>query len=367
MLDGDRCSALFAIEYEPLTAAGPSPHPIDSGRSSSSRSRSGASRTALTTRSREVARIAQDEVGVLCAASALYNRAPMRAERREKAGVRGGARRAARWLRKPVVHFFAIGAILFALQGGRGDPSLDRVIRVSAERVAALRSDFELRRGRSPTPAESAALARRFVDEEVLVREALALGLDRDDLIVRRRLVQKMEFLIRDLSQIEEPGDAALEAYLLDHADRYVRPPRVDLTHVFLGGHRGENLEANSSEVLAALARGEDPARLGDPFIVGRSVRQRSERQLRDFFGFDFAREVMNLQVAEWVPVRSSYGLHLVRVDEHVAGAGPDLEGVRERVREDWLRDDRAEANRRALASLRSRYLIEGEAEEPAP
>ncbi len=288
----------------------------------------------------------------------------MRAEHREEPGVRGGVRRTPRWLRQPVVQFFAIGAVLFALQGERGDAARDHVIRVSAEHVAALRSDFELRRGRSPTSAESAALVRKFVDEEVLVREALTLGLDRGDLIVRRRLVQKMDFLTRGLAQLEEPGDAALEAYLLDHSDRYARPPRVSLTHVFLGGERHE---VDSSEVLAALARGEDPARLGDPFIAGQRARLRSERQLRDLFGLDFAREAMGLQVGEWVPVRSSYGLHLVRVDERVAGAGPDLEQVRARVREDWLRDARAEANRRALASLRSRYLIEGEVEERSP
>ncbi len=291
----------------------------------------------------------------------------MRAEHREGAGVRGGVRRTPRWLRQPVVQFFAIGAVLFALQGERGDAARDHVIRVSAEHVAALRSDFELRRGRSPTPAESATLVRRFVDEEVLVREALTLGLDRGDLIVRRRLVQKMEFLTRGLAQIEEPGDAALEAYLLDHSDRYARPSRVSLTHVFLGGQRGKRLEVDASEVLVALAGGEDPARLGDPFIAGQSARLRSERQLRDLFGLAFAREAMGLQAGEWVPVRSSYGLHLVRVDERVAGAGPDLEEVRERVREDWLRDARAEANRRALASLRSRYLIEGGVEERSP
>ena len=267
----------------------------------------------------------------------------------------------ARALRDPLFQFLVLGFLLFALFGPSGDDSVDRDVRVGAEQVEALRRGFELRRGRAPSPQEQTALVQQYVDEEILVREALALGLDRGDVIVRRRLVQKMEFLMRDLPERAEPTDADLELYLARHPDRYAQPARVTLRHVFVNRQRHAYPDREASRLLEALERGGDPSQSGDPFIAGSVFRLRSERELAAVFGPAFARTVMEVRGGRWTPVPSSYGLHLVSVEERQDARAPALSQLRERLRRDWTRDAEAEAERQTRARLRARYRVEVE------
>ena len=269
-------------------------------------------------------------------------------------------RRLRRWLREPLLHFVVLGVALVALHRWVSPPPLGRQIILSEPVLHGLRQDYLRRNGALPTASEEAALVQRYIDNEVLYREALALGLDRGDIIVRRRLVQKMEFLTEGVDPLPEPTDAQLQTYLDAHAERYAVDDRVTLTHVFAGTDRhGTATAPLAGQWREQLLAGADPATIGDPFLRGRDFTAVTERDLAGIFGSAFAAQVMRLPIGSWsVPIASGYGMHVVRVSAHTTGHHPALAEVRSTVRRDWHDAHRADANRAALARLRQRYDI---------
>jgi hypothetical protein len=275
-----------------------------------------------------------------------------------------------RILREPLLHFVVLGCASFWLYARVAPVDTTRTIRLSAADVAALSRDQQRRLGAAPTPAEAAAIVDRFVDDEVLYREALALGLDRGDIIVRRRLLQKMEFLLEGLHPVPEPSDAELEAHLATHAALYRTPARISLTHVFVSRDRhGTEAEATAARLREQLAAGADPAALGDPFLRGRVLRGQSEQDLSGILGPAFARVALELPLDVWSqPVTSSYGLHLVQVSQREPSELPALTRIRSAVRQAWLDERRRAAMRTALAEVRRKYDVRIEAgASPAP
>ncbi len=265
-----------------------------------------------------------------------------------------------RWLKEPLLHFVVLGIALFALHRSVAPRALTNRIVLSDSVIRGLRQDYQRRTGIAPTAEEEAALIRQYVDNEVLYREAVALGLDREDVIVRRRLVQKMEFLTEGLEPIPEPSDAELQTYLDAHPERYAEVDRVTLTQVFIGSaQHGSEMESAAHAVRAQLVAGTDPAALGDPFVHGAKFTARTERELAGVFGAPFAAQVLALPPGSWSePLRSSYGLHLVWVAERTPGHRPVLAEVQAAVRRDYQEEHRTQANRAALDRLRQRYEI---------
>jgi peptidyl-prolyl cis-trans isomerase C len=274
----------------------------------------------------------------------------------------GQAPRRRRWLREPLLHFALLGVGLFALHGVvAGDdarPGPARTIEVSAELVASLRLEHERRAGRAPTEAELEAAVQRWVDEEVLYREALSLGLDRGDPVVRRRLIQKMAFLSEDLVEVPAPSEAELTEWLEANRDRYRRPERLTLEHVYF-----RRLQAGTpervGEALDALRGGASYEGLGDPFVRGRRFATRTSGELDGVFGPGFAAALGALPAGEWAgPVTSGFGEHLVRVVERAAARDPELPEVEREVRRDWLAARQDEANAAAMERLRGGWEI---------
>ncbi len=270
------------------------------------------------------------------------------------------ARLARAALREPLVHFALLGVLLFALHAHFAPPAPGRQILVDEAVRQGLRQDHLRRTGALPTAEEESALIERWIDTEVLTREALALGLDRGDAVVRRRLVQKMEFVAESLAPTEEPDDATLERFVADHPERYASPPRVALTHVFVASERhGPEAAAIATQLGERLRTGADPSGLGDPFARGREIGPATERELAGVFGPAFASRAMTLPVGHWSgPLRSSYGQHLVRVRSSTPGEPARLGEAREQVRLDWQEARREERRHRALAELRRGYAI---------
>jgi peptidyl-prolyl cis-trans isomerase C len=271
-----------------------------------------------------------------------------------------GAARRWRWLREPLVHFVLLGSLVFAVHQWLAPPRPTNRIVISDAVLRGLRQEHLRRTGALPSAAEEAALIQRFADNEMLYREAVAEGLDRGDLIVRRRLVQKMEFVLEAEDPIPEPSDAELQAYLDAHAERYAIAARVAMTQVFVStDQHGADAERLAGALRTQLLAGADPATLGDPFLRGRDFTMRSERDLAGIFGAPFAAQVMGLHTDSWsAPLRSSYGLHLVRVTQRSPARQPTLQEVRSAVLQDWEDEHRTAANAQALARLRQRYEI---------
>lgn len=265
-----------------------------------------------------------------------------------------------RALHEPLVHFLILGAVVCGIHRAVAPPVPTHRIVLSDAAIYGLRQEYVRRNGLPPTEQEEAALIQRYIDDEVLYREALAQGFERGDIIVRRRLIQKMEFALQEFEPLPEPPDTELQAYLEAHADRYAVPERVALTQVFVSTDRHpQDASQRAAALRGQLLAGADPATLGDPFLRGQQVPLQAAAQLASTFGTQFAAQVMTLPPGNWSePLRSSYGLHLVRVTERAAAVRPTLASVRANVLRDWQEERRSQMDRAAIERLRQRYEI---------
>jgi hypothetical protein len=268
-------------------------------------------------------------------------------------------------LREPLLHFLGIGAALFGLFALVGDdPRGTPRLVVTQGTVEHLAATFARTWQRPPTPAELGGLVDDWIREEILTREAEAMGLDRGDIVVRRRLRQKMELLAASFAESAEPDEAALEAWLRRHPERYRLEPRLTLEQVFVSRERhGDGAETRAARLLARLREGAASERLGDPLPLPRSLEAARLSEVERLYGDAFATAVDGLPRRRWLgPVASAYGLHLVRVEERVDGRFPALAEVEDAVRRDWLADRVAAAKQAFYEALRERYEIVVEA-----
>jgi peptidyl-prolyl cis-trans isomerase C len=272
-----------------------------------------------------------------------------------------------KWLREPLVHFLFIGAALFALFefiGPQDAKDQERVITITAGEIDWLTGTWKKRWNRPPTAEEREALIQQYLREMILYREAVAMGLDRGDTIIRRRLAQKLEFLTQDLIRPQEPTDDELQTYFETHIDRYQTPSFITLTHVFLdpdkrGNQTLEDAEAIKAKLIALNQPPQDARSFGDSFMLQSYYPERSEAEMSKLFGRGFAEPVFKLAPQEWHgPVLSGYGVHLVYVHARQDTEPPKIQDVAEQVRRDWENDQQKQLNEQYIASLMARYAV---------
>lgn len=277
-----------------------------------------------------------------------------------------------KFLREPVVHFLVLGAVVFALhQFTRNDSrARSQDIHVTTGTVEHLADGFALVWQRLPTAEEQAGLIHEHVREEVYYREALALGLEVNDTVVRRRLRQKMEFLMQGAITLARPTDQQLAAHLERNAARFRRDALLTFRHVYLSPERrGAAIQGDAARVLADLraAGAADIDATGDPFLLELEFHETPLREIVALFGEAFAQSLPDLPLGEWSgPVTSGYGVHLVQVTARTAAFLPLLAEIRDAVEADW-RDTalRAQAERQYQAMLQ-KYEVRIEP-TPAP
>src|SRR5512141_166917 len=257
-------------------------------------------------------------------------------------------------LREPLLHFLAIGAALFLFfqwRGGSGSGS-SRIV-LTPGQIDHLAAGYARVWQRPPTEAELKGLVDDWVKEEIAVREAMAAGLDRDDTIVRRRLRQKLAFVVEDAASAVPPTDRELQAWLASHGDAFRVEPRLAFRQVTISREkRGASAEADARALLARL-KAEGPKarieRLGDPTLLPQEMGPSPPPEIARIFGSDFAQALEKAPAGSWTgPVVSGFGLHLVLVTERLEGSAPDLAAVRPAVERELL----AERRKRQLASL---------------
>ncbi len=274
-----------------------------------------------------------------------------------------------KWHREPLIHFLALGVGLFLLHGAVAEPAPEAsAIELSAGHVEQLVHGFQRTWQRPPSQAELDGLIEGRVREEVLYREALAMGLDRDDTIVRRRLRQKVEFLFEDMVALVKPTEADLAAYLEEHGEKFRPPRRFSFRHVYLSREqRGDAVLDDAERLLADLRRGAGV--LGDPLqMVDDRYRSLPEAEAAKLFGPGFAQKLAEVPAGDWTgPVESGFGLHLVLLSERIEGEVPALDEVRDVVERDWLADRRARSAETYYEGLLERYTVRVERPEPAP
>jgi hypothetical protein len=282
--------------------------------------------------------------------------------------------RLTRLAREPLVHFLVIGACVyggFALYGKKPEEESVETIRVTAGEVSWMADAWTSKWGRPPTERELLGLIRQRVRETAYYREALAMGLDKDDVIIRRRLTQKLEFLTEDLATAQSPTEEELKAYFEQHRDQYRAPDLITFTHVFVDpDKRGDATLEDAKEIKAKLvAMGEDAASkgaaLGDRFMLQNYYPERTQAEIRKLFGSGFAQSLFELEPGDWRgPLLSGYGTHLVLVHDLIPAPDADFTAVKQRVLQDWGTKKREEFNQKFTEGLLSRYEIIVELED---
>lgn len=255
-------------------------------------------------------------------------------------------------LREPLFHFFVIGAALFLVYSVASDyfsSDAGRNIEISQADIELLAETFARQWQRPPTEEELRNLVQARVREEVLYREALAVGLDQDDLVVRRRMVQKMELLSQDLALLADPTDQELQAFFQERLENYRVPPRISFSHIYFNlDNRGAEAEEHARAVLAELQAEDPPPRRdperGDRFMLQYDYSLLAPQEVQQQFGARFSETLFELEDGWHGPVVSGYGLHLVNVVQRVEDRIPQYEEVRDRLIADYnrMRRDRA-------------------------
>jgi hypothetical protein len=277
---------------------------------------------------------------------------------------------ARRLVREPLVHFLLLGGLLFGAYYRYNDEPLagepDRIV-IDERQVKSLAASFQRTWLRLPTHEELVGLVQDRIKEEILYREALALGLDRDDLVIRRRLRQKMEFLNTDLTEPEPPTEAELQAYLDANRERFRTTERFSFIQVYVK----EDSRERATALLQQLT-GHPPSelaleKLGDASLLPATLQQADPPEIGRVFGNDFAATLLAAPLGQWSgPQASPYGLHLVYVSERLPARVPPLSEVRSEVEREWLAEREREANARFYQALRERYTLEVAYPQPA-
>ncbi|KPK07891.1 MAG: hypothetical protein AMJ64_05190 [Betaproteobacteria bacterium SG8_39] len=269
-----------------------------------------------------------------------------------------------RLLREPLVQFLLLGAALFVLYRAVSpapEAPPNRIV-VDAGQVARLAQQFERTWLRPPTRTELGGLIEDHVTEEILYREALALGLEKNDLVIRRRLRQKMDFLNEDLGAQREPSDAELQAYLDAHAEKFAAPARISFRQVYLKPDKDSAMAHARAEALRAqLDAGSILAtEAGDATLLPRALENASAVDIARSFGAPFAEAIDKLPAGSgWRgPIETEYGLHLVNVSARDPGGPLPLSAVRPAVAREWGAAQRANAKAKFYAALRERYTL---------
>jgi hypothetical protein len=268
-------------------------------------------------------------------------------------------------LREPLVHFLLIGAALFLLFGlldNPAGPQSGRIV-ITAGQIDYLKASFTRTWQRSPSEQELQGLIDSYVRDEMFYREALAMGLDRDDMVIRRRLKQKLEIMSEDLAAVAVPSDDDLREFMETHPDKFRSEPQVTFRHVFLNyDTREEVLVAETARLLAQLSTkvGEEHFdTLGDKLMLPRSFDLYYISEITRLFGEDFSRKLMEIEPGQWVgPINSGYGLHLVSISERIEGRLPKLAEVRKVVEREWLFAHSKELKEGIHQKLREKYTV---------
>lgn len=272
--------------------------------------------------------------------------------------------RTATIFREPLVHFLLIGAGFFLFWhflGNRIAPQTDRII-ITPGHVERLAEQWTRTHLRPPSAQELAGLVEQEIDEEILFREAIAMGLDRDDLVIRRRLAVKMDFLTDDVAAMTTPTDEQLQTFLSQHPDKFNVEPLTTFTQVYINrSQRGEKASAEAERLLTLLQSkpNADSNSLGDPLPLPNEYEAETEADVGRLFGREFPRKLAALPVGRWSgPVESGYGLHLVLVRKRSAGRLPPLNELRDAALSEWRAAQRQELNANLHRERRARYAV---------
>ena len=273
-----------------------------------------------------------------------------------------------RWLREPLLHFLLIGVVLFGVYAytnrGRIGIESPRQIVLSLDELRTMTAYFESQWHRPPTPQEFQAMVEDRIKEEILYREGLVMGLDKDDTIVKRRMAQKVQFLAEDIATAHEPSTPELKAWFEKNSSKFALPSRYSFRHVYFSpDKRGTNTHDDAAQTLAKIVgQPEDSpqiAAVADRFMFQDYYGDRTPSAIAKEFGPQFAVALEKVKPGSWQgPIESGFGWHLVFVDTVIPGRIPAFEEVESEVKTAWLGEQKAQAWQKAYQTMRAKYTV---------
>ncbi len=273
--------------------------------------------------------------------------------------------------KSPLVYFFVIGFVVFGLHSflnrTKQDDKDPFTVEVTSADIEWIRSSWEARMKRQPVQQELKGLINTFIREEILRREALAMGLDDKDLVIQRRLIQKLTFVFEDIAETMEPTDDELKNYMKENQEKYRIPEMMSFTHIYFNPDKRKAVLKEAKIVLDRLKSAESSSKeavsLGDMIMIDSSFRKRSPDEVARILGKQFADNLFSESEMGWQgPIISTFGPHLVYIEEHIASKMPAFENIREKVKNDFMYDRKKEIIDGAYNAAKSRYtiLVEG-------
>ena len=272
-----------------------------------------------------------------------------------------------KFLREPLVQFLFLGGLIYlayALVTPQSEEDNSRTILVSASRVQWMQDSWQKRWNRLPTKKELNGIIQQYIKETVLYNEAIKMGLDKDDGVIRRRLAQQVEFLAKDLVVYTPPAQADLEKYYKEHLDQYKPDVSYSFTQVYFDpDKRGESTLDDANKVkeklVAQASMLQNVEGLGDDYMKANYFEANTPMEIRKNFGSGFAESLMELEAGKWHgPVLSGFGTHLVFVNEIVSPPIPPFDEIKARVLEDWIEQKRESLNEEFYEALEDYYTI---------
>ncbi len=273
-----------------------------------------------------------------------------------------------RWVREPLAQFLLIGVVLFLISGALNRHTkpggTGRDIALTVDDIRQLHNTFAAQWEREPSTDEMRGLVEQRIREEILCREALQLGLDKDDVIIRRRLAQKMQFLSEDVSAAYEPKTEEMELWFEKNSQRFSLPATVTFRHLYFSpDRRGRSVQQSALKALAKIDGQPEDSKiagdLADRFMFQNYYRDRSAEELTKDFGTGFAQAIFQLKPGGWRgPIESGYGWHLVWIESITPGRIPDFEEVESEVKSAWLADQKAQEWQKAYQKMRVKYQV---------
>lgn len=268
-------------------------------------------------------------------------------------------------LHEPLFHFLLIGLglfLLFSQLNTNEESNDDKSILITQAKVDAMTASYLKQRARTPMDNELQGLIESEIREEVLYREAIALGLDKDDGVIRRRLAQKMKYLFEDLTVIDEPNDEDLQKFFKANISKFTLPATRSFYQVYLDPKKHkDNLEEELKTVMAHLKviSLENAFSLGDRSLLAYHFSKRRKSDVKNRFGESFSKNLFKAPIHSWQgPFESAYGIHFVYIDAKDEDVFPELKQVREDVLEEYKREKTLEANEIFYNSIKDRYSI---------
>jgi hypothetical protein len=270
---------------------------------------------------------------------------------------------------EPLIHFLLLGALLFGAYAWRnrsvpGEVRAGQVL-ISERDVVWLKETWAKQWQREPDQDELRGLVTEFLKEELLAREAREMGLDQEDVYVRRRLAQKMEFLVQDTSRLAVPTEDDLRRFYSAHPERFSEPAMISFTQIYFSREARTNAAADARAALAQLNRGSATngslaaPQLGDRFMLDSEFHEADPAAVAGQFGVKFAEAVFGLPLNTWHgPVESGYGVHLVRLTAQTPARLRDFAAVRTQVLDRWQEQRQREDNQKYFASLLKKYDV---------